>query len=596
MPEELRPTLILGDEPRIVVPIARSLHRQGIPVLVAAFGAAARPVRSRAVQQFFRIDDGAESRASVQTVLDLLQRFSIDWVIPSNDSALAFLAAHYDELRTVSMLACPHPAAVAIVLDKQQTLNAAAECGIDIPGSYRFSTLADLRSAHASIRFPVIAKPFNKEVDAAFKIRYYLDFRPLERDYLNDAAYGSKYLLQEYAEGEGAGIELLMAGGQPRLLFEHRRLLEYPSTGGVSVVAAAEPLIPELVESSVRLLNHIGWEGVAMVEFRYDRPTRRATLMEINGRYWGSLGLSAAVGVDFPFAAWQVAHGLPVTVPRDYQPGIQARWTCGMLLRTHDLFLSKDDGMPRPSPWREMLRGVPAFRPGVRDMLWSLRDPRPAMDETGRVFTGILRSSVKTAVRGAIPPRLLSKLRTYRSLPPQIAPVYARCQLRRTLAQPRNTLPPDIRSALFLCHGNIIRSPMAEALFRRSCAVAVRSAGLHAIPGRRADCRALRIAPEFDVSLEQHVAKPVTEEMVREADVVFVMDGQNEARFLHRFPEAREKVRLLGAFAPRPVRDCEIPDPYEGSEQDVRDCYSALEKCVVQITARLNSETSGDNS
>ena len=87
----MHPTLILGDEPRIVIPIARSLHRQGIPVLAAAFGASARAVRSRAVQQFFRIDEGADSRAAV---LDLLHRFSIDWVIPSNDSALSFLAAH----------------------------------------------------------------------------------------------------------------------------------------------------------------------------------------------------------------------------------------------------------------------------------------------------------------------------------------------------------------------------------------------------------------------------------------------------------------------------------------------------------------------
>jgi protein-tyrosine-phosphatase/predicted ATP-grasp superfamily ATP-dependent carboligase len=585
----MRPTLILGDEPRIIIPIARSLHCQGIPVLVAAFGAEARPVRSRAVQQFFRFDNDTDPRATVQAVLELIQRFSIDWVIPSNDSALAFLAAHYDELQKASALACPHPLTVAVVLDKQQTMRAAAKCGIGIPRSCRFQTLAELRDAHASIRFPLIAKPFNKDVDAAFKIRYYLDFTPLERDYLNDSSYGSKYLLQEYAEGEGVGIELLMAGGEPRLLFAHRRLLEYPSTGGVSVVAAAEPLIPELVESSVRLLRHIGWEGVAMVEFRYDRATRRATLMEINGRYWGSLGLSAAAGIDFPFAAWQVAHGLPVTAPRDYRPGIQARWTCGMLLRTHDLFLPKDDGMSRPSPWREMFRGARAFRPGIRDMLWSSKDPRPAIDEARRVFTGILRNSVKTAVRRVVPLHVLRRLRMYRSLPPPVGRVYARCQLRRALVQPRNVLPKDIRSALFLCHGNIIRSPMAEALLRRSCSVAVRSAGLHAVKGRRADCRALRIAPEFDVTLDQHAATPLTEEMVREADVIFVMDGLNEARFLHRFPEAREKVRLLGAFAPRPAPDCEIPDPYEGSEQDVRDCYHALEACVSQIAARLNN-------
>jgi protein-tyrosine-phosphatase/predicted ATP-grasp superfamily ATP-dependent carboligase len=583
----MHPTLILGNEPRVVVPVARSLHRQGIPVLAAAFGPDAHPVGSRAVKRFLSIDNCADSHARVRAVSHLIRRESVDWVIPSNDSGMAFLAAHYDEFRAAARLACPPPAVTARVLDKQQTMRAAVECGIDIPRNLQFASIADLRAARASFRFPLIAKPLSKEVDAAFKIRYYLDFDALERDFHNDAAYSSKYLLQEYAEGEGFGIELLMEGGEPRLLFAHRRILEHPSTGGVSVVAEAAPLIPELVDSSVRLLNHIGWEGVAMVEFRYDRTARRATLMEINGRYWGSLGLSVAAGVDFPFAAWQIAHGLPITVARDYRPGIQARWTSGVLLRTYDLFVPKDDGMARPSPWRELLTGARAFRPGIRDMLWSWTDPRPGFDETRRVLAGILRGMIKTAARRAIPSRLPQKLRVYRSLDPEIARVYARCQLRRVFLPARAALPRDVHSVLFVCHGNIIRSPMAEALLRASCAVSVRSAGLDAINGRQADRRAVRIAPEFGVTLEQHMATRLTEDLVRQADIIFVMDGLNEAQLLHRFPEAAHKVQMLGAYAPSRLCGYEIPDPFTGSEQDVRECYRTLAACVADVAAQL---------
>src|SRR5579885_335754 len=586
------PTLILGNEPRVVAPVARSLHRQGVPVLAAAFGPDAPPVRSRAIQRFFWIDGGADSDAGVRAALDLIRRESVDWVIPSNDSAMALLAAHYDHFRTAARLACPPPAVTARVLDKQQTLRAAAECGIDIPRNLRFASIAELRAARAALRFPLIAKPLSKLADAAFKIRYYLDFDALERALSNDAAYSSKYLLQEYAEGEGFGVELLMDGGEPLLVFAHRRILEHPSTGGVSVLAEAAPLIPELVDSSVRLLNHIGWEGVAMVEFRYDRAARRATLMEINGRYWGSLGLSVAAGVDFPFAAWQTAHGLAVTAAREYRRGVRARWTPGVLLRTYDLFVAKDDGMPRPSPWRELWSGARAFRPGIRDMLWSWTDPRPALDETRRVSAAIVRAMIQTAARRALPSRLLQKLRVYRSLEGDLARVYARCQIRRALFPVPTTLPGDVRSVLFVCHGNIIRSPMAEALLRRSCAVLARSAGLQASNGRAADPRAIRIAPEFGVSLDRHAAAPLTEDLVREADVIFVMDGLNEARLLERFPAVRGKVRLLGAFAPQAMGDCEIPDPYEGREQDVRDCYRILERCVAAVAAQINARLS----
>ena len=113
------------------------------------------------------------------------------------------------------------------------------------------------------------------------------------------------------------------------------------------------------------------------------------------------------------------------------------------------------------------------------------------------------------------------------------------------------------------------------------------SAGLHARPGRAADERAIRIAWEFGVSLAGHEAALLTEAMIEEADLVFVMDGINEARLLSRYPRARKKLVLLGAFAPqRPAGD-EIPDPYNEDDQAIRQCYETISHCVMQVCGEL---------
>src|SRR4029077_9073436 len=100
-------------------------------------------------------------------------------------------------------------------------------------------------------------------------------------------------------------------------------------TGGVAVIAVSEDPDPELLRSSVALLNALEWEGAAMVEFRVERETGVSTLMEVNGRFWGSVSLPIMAGVDFPFYYWQVLHGEPPRVPDRYTVGMRWRWSPG---------------------------------------------------------------------------------------------------------------------------------------------------------------------------------------------------------------------------------------------------------------------------
>ena len=125
----------------------------------------------------------------------------------------------------------------------------------------------------------------------------------------------------------------------------------------------------------------------------------------------------------------------------------------------------------------------------------------------------------------------------------------------RHLGFRRDRLPWEVgrpQSVLFVCRGNILRSPMAAALYRRELASNGRgdedvfSAGLIPPGGRPADPRGRRLAPSFGVSLEDHSSQVVTEDLVARADLIVAMDRDNEARLVARFPNAGRKLVLLG--------------------------------------------------
>lgn len=195
-----------------------------------------------------------------------------------------------------------------------------------------------------------------------------------------------------------------------------------------------------------------------------------------------------------------------------------------------------------------------------------------------------------------LPAAVRRHLRASLRLGPRVRRTYWRLLLRRAVGG-GNGMPPDdprARTLLFVCHGNVIRSPMAEALARRhlsalgAAGFSIHSAGLHAEGGRDADGRAQMAAAEFGVSLRDHRARPLTRELALGADLIFAMDSLNEAELLARYPEAAPRIRLVGeGVAAHRGRPVEIEDPFLGSVEDVRRCYGLLETCVRRQAERF---------
>jgi hypothetical protein len=108
-----------------------------------------------------------------------------------------------------------------------------------------------------------------------------------------------KAVVQGYVHGVGVGVFLLRWRGEVRARFMHRRLHEMPHTGGASSLRESwwHAYIASDAEAK---LDRVNWDGVAMVEYRWDSATDRFFLMEMNLRFWGSIHLALYAGVDFP--------------------------------------------------------------------------------------------------------------------------------------------------------------------------------------------------------------------------------------------------------------------------------------------------------
>lgn len=139
--------------------------------------------------------------------------------------------------------------------------------------------------------------------------------------------------------------------------------------------------------------------------------------------------------------------------------------------------------------------------------------------------------------------------------------------------------PP--RAVLFLCHGNICRSPFAAAAARRRlpASVAVASAGFVG-SDRPSPPEAVAVAAERGIDLVPHRSQLIALEHIRDVDLVFVMDRWQRRRVLSGRPGLRGRVELLGDLDPGAIATRAVLDPVGQAEQAFRACYDRIERCV----------------
>jgi predicted ATP-grasp superfamily ATP-dependent carboligase len=196
-------------------------------------------------------------------------------------------------------VAIPDAAALATANDKAATARFAESLGIRTPRTRLVSTPDEALMAAADIGLPMVLKSAREEGRKV--LRYVRDHATMAQSFNTLLAQSSGPLLaQELIAGEGYGFCALYWRGALQRRFMHRRVREWPPNGGTSACAESVPEAPELERAGRALLDALHWHGVAMVEFKGGLTPGALALIEINAKFWGSLDVALAAGVDFP--------------------------------------------------------------------------------------------------------------------------------------------------------------------------------------------------------------------------------------------------------------------------------------------------------
>lgn len=562
--------LVLGDDSRAFLSVIRSLGRARLNVHIAWHGRDSIARRSKYVCREHELPPYSETqRRWLGEFIDLLRAEQFDLVIPCTDAAVAALQRNREEFSQYARLYLLGERAYETFLDKIRTHELASSVGVPVPRGRVISDAAQAGEAAGEFGFPLVLKPASSYDPCTPQtkrvVRKAYDEESLQR-ISSMMLEGGPILVQENVLGCGVGVELLLDSGKPVLRFQHVRVHE-PMYGGGSSYRKSVPVSSELESAALSLLAPFAYTGVAMVEYKVNTVTGRWVLMEVNARFWGSLPLALAAGVDFPLGLYQLLVEGRVSVHRDYRTSIYCRnLTLDLAWQRANLRADRRDPTLATQPVAravgQTIVNCLTLRERSDTLTWD--DPRPGWEEIKQVWRRAFDGMWRRAAHASL-----------------------RCRRARRRVRALSAVV-GARRLLFVCKGNVCRSPFAEQYATKLGLVPeVASAGYLPPAGRRPPPSAIEAARHWEVDLATHRSQLVTAALLRQADVVLVFDYYNYQRLLTDFPFVRRRLQFLGVYAQEgPVF---IEDPWGEDLERFKREYSRIAAALTTIAAARRS-------
>ena len=300
--------LVLGQGTSSFLTVIRSLGRRGIEVHTGWCPADCPALKSRYVARHHAIPPYVEGGDWERELVALVSREHFDLVLPTNEQSLRPLQRHRTKLQEQGRIYLLDDDSFDVIFDKSRSLSLAESLGLRVPRSRIVNDLTDAATLGEEFGWPVVLKPLSS---------YSPDNLGRRREVVK--AYGAEelasacsrllaegpILAQQCFVGVGVGVELLAERGEVLVAFQHERVHQ-PPRGGASSYRRSVALRADLVEAASRLIAAMKFTGVIMVEFLVDPRSDDWRFVEMNGRFWGSLPLAVAAGVDFPHYLYQL--------------------------------------------------------------------------------------------------------------------------------------------------------------------------------------------------------------------------------------------------------------------------------------------------
>lgn len=266
---------------------------------------------------------------------------------------------------------------LAAVRDKRRLPELAETGGLSTPRTVFEGPLDDLDSTH--LEFPVVIKSALAAggLPRPWTVRTADELTRLKAS----GTPGETIIAQELREGPLAAISLVLGPeGAIVARFQQRTTVTWPPEMGVSAVARSVEPDADLIERVARMLRAARFDGLAQVQI-LECPGQPAVI-DINPRFYGSLPLAMAAGVNLP-ALWHAsASGQPVPEPSDYRVGVVFRWFEARLFA-----LARGTAQPRYGKRGEVRSGA----------VWARDDPLASAAAVATTLRGAVRKRMRSA-------------------------------------------------------------------------------------------------------------------------------------------------------------------------------------------------------
>lgn len=296
-------------------------------------------------------------------LLELCREYENPVIFPVGVFTLNIISENREEFEQVADFCVADKSILDILNDKKQSKELAVKAGLRVPGSTN--------------AFPMVVKPYCGE---KFGLRASDRYRIVknEAELKNAVEHFSKYddspIVEEYVNGIGAGVSVVIGKrGKTYSAFCHMRQSEYPSSGGPSssLVTFSDT---SLVNGCVNMLASVGFEGIAMLEFK--KTDSGFCFLEVNPRVWGSFGATYKTGSDF------VRAYLCASRDEDYQ--FTQTYKQMKVKFVPNIFASVIS-YAKAKRFRLALKALSdALNPFVPNAIFNVRDPMPAIRDAFR--------------------------------------------------------------------------------------------------------------------------------------------------------------------------------------------------------------------
>ncbi|MGK9369471.1 ATP-grasp domain-containing protein [Melioribacter sp. Ez-97] len=315
---------ILDGRSRAALSIVRSLGRKGFDITLGeefkSFSFYSKFVKKKIIYP-----SPSNKKEFLNFILNYIANNKVDLIIPVRDQCTEIISNNLDQISKYTKCVVPPIESFNIARDKEKTLELCRKLSIPHPKSVLSSEInGSLDELKKIFSLPIVIKP--RISSGSRGIQVVNNWSELKYKYQIVSESYPNPIIQEFIPHGGAyGVSLLFNKGNFRAFFTHKRLREYPISGGPSTLSEGVRF-PEIETYAIKLLEELKWHGVAMVEFRIDKRNNNPLLMEINPRFWGSLETAIFSGVDFPYLLYELAMLGDCEEIQNYQLGKKVRW------------------------------------------------------------------------------------------------------------------------------------------------------------------------------------------------------------------------------------------------------------------------------